>query len=138
VFRRALIPAVYQLPMHVEVMPGWVIDRYGDIWGGFILKALMDRCGEAAAAGGPMIRHLKEGDFRRNIWQEHLCHLVNDEFVDVLLRAAADLQPASYLEMIAELTESFRRVENRCSPILSNYFRHLTAAMTAWVYALSR
>src|SRR5262249_31245447 len=36
-FRRALIPAVYQLPMHIEVAPGWVIDRYGDIWGGFVL-----------------------------------------------------------------------------------------------------
>ncbi len=41
-FRRELIPAVYQLLMHVEVVPGWVIDRYGDIWGGFILKTLMD------------------------------------------------------------------------------------------------
>ena len=60
-FRREVIPAVYQLPMHVEVMPGWVIDRYGDIWGGFILKTLMDLRGDRMAAGGPMIRHLAGG-----------------------------------------------------------------------------
>lgn len=53
-------------------MPGWVVDRYGDIWGGFILKTLMDLRGEALAVGEPMIDHLKEGDFLRNIWQEHV------------------------------------------------------------------
>ena len=60
-FRKEIIPAVYQLLMHIEVMPGWVIDRYGDIWGGFILKTLMDIKGEAMAVGEPMINHLKEG-----------------------------------------------------------------------------
>src|SRR5262249_10704457 len=37
-FRRAVIPAIYQLPMNVPVIPGWTINRFGDIWGGFILK----------------------------------------------------------------------------------------------------
>src|SRR5262249_22530175 len=32
-FRRQVTPAAYQMPMHVEIMPGWVVDRYGDIWG---------------------------------------------------------------------------------------------------------
>jgi hypothetical protein len=83
-FRREMIPAVYQLPMHVPVMPHWVIDRYGDIWGGFILKLLMDIKGDAMAAGGPMIRHMKEGNFQRNIWQENICHMLNDEFIAIL------------------------------------------------------
>ncbi len=83
-FRRELIPVVYQLPMHVEVMPNWVVDRYGDIWGGFILKTLMDLNGENMAVGEPMINHLKEGNYTRNIWQEHVCHLINDEFLQLL------------------------------------------------------
>ena len=58
--------------MNVPALPGWVVDRYGDIWGGFILKILMDRRGDALAVGGPMIRHLKDGDDQRNIWQEHV------------------------------------------------------------------
>src|SRR5690606_39788870 len=59
------------------------LDRYGDIWGGFILKHLADLRGDAVVAGGPMIRHLKAGDYTRNIWQEHVCHLVNDEFLEL-------------------------------------------------------
>jgi hypothetical protein len=41
-FRRSLIPAAYQLPMNLAIMPSWPLNRYGDIWGGFILKMLMD------------------------------------------------------------------------------------------------
>jgi len=136
-FRRELIPAAYQAPMHVEVMPGWVIDRYGDIWGGFILKTLMDLKGEAMAVGEPMIRHLKEGDYMRNVWQEHICHLVNDEFLEVLGEAAEEITPASYLEMMSALGEEFGRRSEKCSSLLKPYLRHLSEAMAARGKALS-
>ena len=45
-FRREVLPATYQLPMHVPVLPDEVIDRYGDIWGGFVLKMLIDIKGD--------------------------------------------------------------------------------------------
>lgn len=135
--RREVLPALYQLPMHVPVMPGWVIDRYGDIWGGFILKILMDRRGDALAAGEPFIRHVKEGDFQRNIWQEHVCHLVNDEFI-ALMRAAGDrIQPAGYVEMMAALNVEFRAATSAASPLLKTYLEHLTPAIDAWVELLS-
>ncbi|HEY4612818.1 MAG TPA: hypothetical protein VII11_07545 [Bacteroidota bacterium] len=136
-FRRELIPAVYQLLMHVEVMPGWVIDRYGDIWGGFILKTLMDRKGDRMAVGAPMIHHLKEGSFQRNIWQEHLCHLVNDEFLALLDRARDEVAPGDYRVMMEQLAEIFAREREGCSAILRRYFDHLLPAMKAWVKALS-
>jgi hypothetical protein len=44
----------------------------------------MDIKGDAMAAGGPMIRHMKEGNFQRNIWQENICHMLNDEFIAIL------------------------------------------------------
>lgn len=56
------------------------MDRCGEIWEGFILKMLMDLKNEA------MINHLKEGDYIRNIWQEYMCHLVNNEFLDLLFQ----------------------------------------------------
>jgi hypothetical protein len=136
-FRREVLPAVYQLPMHVEVLPGWVIDRYGDIWGGFILKTLMDIRGDALAVGGPMIRHIKEGNYLRNVWQEHICHLVNDEFLDVLGRASEDVRSADYLDMMEQLTERFRALAPECSPLLRRYFDHLDGCMRAWVAALA-
>ena len=135
-FRRGLVPAAYQLPMHVEVMPGWVVDRYGDIWGGFVLKTLMDLRGEAMAVGEPMITHLKEGDYRRNLWQEHVCHLVNDEFLALLAEARSQLAPDSYLEMMKALREVFAKGAETASPLLAPYLRHLATAMHAWNRAL--
>jgi hypothetical protein len=136
-FRREVLPAVYQLPMAVNVAPGWVVDRYGDIWGGFILKTLMDLRGDAMAAGGPMIRHLKEGSFQRNIWQEHICHLVNDEFVNLLQAAAGVVSPTSYVAMMAGLNEELRRATSALSPLLRIYVEHLTVAVDAWVAAIA-
>lgn len=135
-FRRSVIPAVYQLPMHVEVMPHWVVDRYGDIWGGFILKVLMDKRGESMAVGGPMIRHRKDGNVPRNTWQEHLCHLVNDEFIDLLHESAASFGPGSHREMMGALAGEFARRAGGSSPILKPYLLHLADAMEAWVRVL--
>lgn len=132
-FRREVLPAVYQLPMHVPVLPHWVIDRYGDIWGGFILKTLMDIRGDAMVVGEPMIHHLKEGNFHRNIWQEHVCHLVNDEFIALLGEGATRIASADYVSMMEALNEEFRRSTERCSPLLKPYMEHLTRALAAWV-----
>jgi reversibly glycosylated polypeptide len=136
-FRRSVIPAAYQLPMHVEVLPNWVIDRYGDIWGGFIMKALADKRGDRVSVGAPLIRHLKEGGFERNIWQEHAGHLVNDEFIDMLRRAAERIPCGSYLEMMKQLTQIFQEETASRSSILRPYLVHLTAALKAWTTALS-
>jgi len=136
-FRREVIPAVYQLLMHIEVMPGWVIDRYGDIWGGFILKTLMDIKGEKMAAGGPTIRHLKEGSYERNIWQEHTCHLVNDEFLAILERSREIIQSADYVGMMSQLTDCFQSEYETSSTILKRYFDHQIPALRSWVEILS-
>ncbi|MCB1049168.1 MAG: hypothetical protein H6510_06575 [Acidobacteria bacterium] len=135
-FRSELIPAVFQFPMNFEVMPGWVIDRYGDIWGGFVLKTLMDRMGDGLVVGEPIIRHLKEGNFQRNMWQEHICHLVNDEFIHLLLEGAQQLQSWTYLSMLAELGEFWKSRTERASALLKPYLRHLTYAIDCWVQAL--
>lgn len=136
-FRRELIPAIYQLPMHVEVMPNWVVDRYGDIWGGFILKTLMDLRNEALVFGEPMINHLKEGNYTKNIWQEHLCHMLNDEFLDLLLQVKETIHSGDYLEMMKELNEGFKEHLEKASPIFKPYLKHLCGAMEAWNTSLS-
>lgn len=141
VFRGEAIPAVYQLPMAVDVMDGWRVDRYGDIWGGFILKHLADLRGDAVVAGGPMIRHLKAGDYTRNIWQEHICHLVNDEFLELLdafAPTASGPGKPSYLELMAGLTDHLGTAAADASPLLAPYLVHLRGAMGAWIAALDR
>ena len=137
-FRREMIPAAYQLLMNVEVMPGWVVDRYGDIWGGFILKTLMDINGDLMAVGGPMIRHLKEGAHDRNIWQEHVCHLLNDEFIALLARARTQITPGDYVTMMRHLADILDRERERCSVLLQRYLDRQVPAVNAWARILSR
>jgi hypothetical protein len=135
-FRREVLPAAYQLPMHVPVLRDGVIDRYGDIWGGFILKMLIDLKGDALAVGEPMVEHLKEGDYVRNIWQENLCHQINDEFLRLLAEAKTAVSPGSYLDMMEQVTSAFEERAAFCSPILARYLAHLIPAFQAWTKAL--
>jgi len=91
--------------------------------------------------GGPlgkkMIRHLKEGSYERNIWQEHICHLVNDEFLAILARAREEIKPDGYLPMMAQLSEILERERENCSLLLRRYLDVHVPAMKAWVRILS-
>lgn len=136
-FRRKVTPAVYQLPMHVPVLPHWMIDRYGDIWGGFILKMLVDRAGETLTVGGPMIGHRKAGDMQRNIWQEHIAHMVNLEAIDRFGRAADAVAPADYLMMMSEFTENMTELSETINGMLRPYLDHLVPCLRAWCKALN-
>jgi hypothetical protein len=136
-FRRELIPACYQLPMNVEILPRWTIDRYGDIWGGYILKSLMDIRGDLMAVGGPLVHHLREGDATRNIAREHLAHLVSEEFIECLSVCCGAIEPAPYPDMMAHLREEMMRFAERASPILAPYLKHVSLCLGAWLPALT-
>ena len=119
----AVVPAAYQFPMHVPILDGHVIDRFGDIWGGFVLKRLMDVNGDLMTVGELLIDHLKEGAWARNAWQEHLAHLVNDEFVAMLVSATVDFRPDTYCNHLARLAEEFRRAAEVASPFYEATWR---------------
>ncbi len=136
-FRRKVIPAAYNFLMHVPVMPGWVVDRYGDIWGGFLLKTLMDINGDAMSVGEPMIRHLKEGNYTRNIWQEHTCHLLNDEFLELLEQIREEVNPDTYVNIVSQATDVLDRGRESASELLRRYLDVQVPGLRAWVRILS-
>ena len=134
--RRAAIPAVFQFPMHVPAMPHWVIDRYGDIWGGFLLKMLVDRRGDTLSVGAPMIGHRKAGDMLRNIWQEHVAHFVNAELIGLMAEAAEATAPGDYLSMMEEVTTHLAGRRGKASTMLADYLDHLCVCLDTWCRAL--
>ena len=93
--------------------------------------------GDLMAAGAPMIRHLKEGSHERNIWQEHTCHLVNDEFLAIVEKARAEIRPASYTTMMQHTAEILDRERQNSSAILRRYLDVQVPAMKAWAHILS-
>ena len=49
----AVVPAAYQFPMHVPILDGHMVEWFGHIWGGFVLKRLMDVSGDLMTVGEP-------------------------------------------------------------------------------------
>ncbi len=135
-FRRAVIPAIYQFPMPVEIMPEWEINRYGDIWGGFILKTLMDLREEFMSIGEPMVHHLRVGAVTENTRKEHLGHLVNEEFLNLLDEVRNTIERANYLDMMTQLQQEFRRLAPSTTPILRFYLTKFAKSLEAWISAL--
>ncbi len=136
-FRREVIPAVFQFPMHVKLSENLVIDRYGDIWGGFILKLLMDKLDDSMSMGEPIINHAKNGEFLNNLWQENLAHMLNDEFRDIAISAVSRVKRSSYLEMMACLVEELDMSRSSASRLMYIYLTHLCLSMRAWCDSLA-
>ena len=103
-----------------------------------VLKALMDKRGDWMTVGEPLITHRKAGGYERNCWQEHVCHMVNDEFIDLLCHAVDDVEAGDYLDMVAALREEIARRAEGSGTLLRRYLDHLVPAMGAWVEALSQ
>ena len=69
---RELIPAYICVPMGWDV-PGGKINRYGDIWGGYFLQALMKKSEYVISFGNPIVEHRRNphdyiDDLRGEYW----------------------------------------------------------------------
>jgi len=85
---RDLIPAFLCVPMGWDV-PGGKIQRYGDIWGGYFLQALMQGSEYHVAFGHPLVEHRRNphdylddlrGEFWGMILTDWLVALLRQEF----------------------------------------------------------
>lgn len=100
------IPAFYQLQMNVELC-GMQLDRFGDIWSGYILKKLADIKGDLVTIGGPLVTHTKQGNTIRETRVEHYGHLLETFFYPCIDAAAANTESASYEAMYHQLSSNF-------------------------------
>jgi hypothetical protein len=137
-FRARVIPAVFQLPMNVDIMSGWTVNRYGDIWAGFLLKVLIDLRGDSMSVGGPLVHHLRQGPVEHNARKEHLAHLMQDEFLELVESVGETIRPGSYLEMMGQVHDAVRQVAcSRSSVLVREYLGALSTSLGAWIGALS-
>ena len=75
--------------------------RHDDIWGGYVVKKLMDRRGHLFTFGRPIVEHTRQSKIERVVVLEHWMHLMSTGFY-TLVDAAADRRR--------------RSVRPRCSP----------------------
>jgi hypothetical protein len=131
-FAAELTPAYFFLPdLWID---GWQLSRHDDIWGGYILKKLMDKRGDLFRYGRPVVEHTRQSNLQRVMVFEHYMHLMAREFFEIVDRAADAVATGGYQAMFADFVEEYLRAVAR-STAPAHYrrtFAELGAAMDRW------
>lgn len=119
-FTADITPAYFFLP-DVWVNDGspgnWQLSRHDDIWGGYIVKRLMDLRGDLFAYGAPIVEHTRQTPLERVTVLEQYMHLTSMPFYDIVEEAVAEVDAADYAPMYAHFVEEYqRRVEKATIP----------------------
>lgn len=132
-FRAELTPAYYFLPdLWIN---GWQLSRHDDIWGGYILKRLMELRGDLFSYGRPVVEHTRQSTLNRVIVLEHYIHLMSMPFYGIVDNAVSRVAAGGYGEMFGAFVDEYRRLLETAS-IPAHYrqaFRQLGEAMARWV-----
>jgi hypothetical protein len=139
---RELVPAYCCIPMGWPV-PGGDIQRYGDIWGGYFLQAVLADTPYHVAFGRPVVDHRRNqhcylDDLRHEYWGM----MLTDWLVDLLksgFHPAASAIPDRTMELSAFLVDSaVARMPGWCPDELRAFLRQTADNLSAWVSACVR
>jgi Reversibly glycosylated polypeptide len=136
-FVRELTPAYFFLPdLWVEdgSPGGWQLSRHDDIWGGYIVKKLMERRGHLFSFGAPIVEHTRLTAGEKTAKIEHYMHLLARDFFPLVDTAAARVTPGEYDEMFADFTEEFMSEvgRSRAPRHYVDVYRRLGQSMQRW------
>jgi len=141
-FLAEITPAYYFLPdvWVDDGSPGnWQLSRHDDIWGGYILKKLMDIKGDLFTYGRPIVEHTKQTPLERVTVLEQYMHLMSMGFYNIVDEAVANVTDADYTSIFAHFVEEYARALER-SPEPPHYlgvYRELGDWMGRWARAFA-
>ncbi len=127
------LPAFYQLPMNIPVADAR-LDRFGDIWSGYILKRLADVRGDLVTIGQPAVTHTKAGNTLRETRVETYGHLLENYFYRFVDEAVAELSADDYAAMYGRFARGFARAADRekLPPVYDEFFATMSDKMIRW------
>lgn len=131
-FRAELTPAYFFLP---DVWVGdWQLSRHDDIWGGYVVKKLMDRRGDLITFGRPIVEHTRQSELNRVMVIEHWMHLMSREFYELVDTAADRVRPGDYAEMFGAFVDEYGRAlaNSRAPAHYRRVYAELGEAMAKW------
>jgi len=109
-FTREMTPAYFFLPdLWVEdgSPGGWHLSRHDDIWGGYVVKRLMDRKGDLMSFGGPIVEHTRLTPAEKTTKIEHYMHLLAWRFFELTDTAVERTATGDYSTMFADFTDAY-------------------------------
>lgn len=133
---RELLPAFVFVTMGWPV-PGGKLDRYGDIWGGYFLLALMQGTKYHVAFGRPLVEHRRNphnyvDDLRFEYWGM----ILTDRLLE-LLRASFKPTDSAMTDRVLELAEfldsqAVEQLPAWCPNEIADFLHSTTAYLREW------
>jgi hypothetical protein len=136
-FAAELTPAYFFLPdlwVPDGSTGGWQLSRHDDIWGGYILKNLLDLRGDLLSFGAPIVEHTRLTAGEKTAKIEHYMHLMAREFLELVDRAVERVPAGGYAEMYATFADAFGSEVGRSKapPHYRETFARLGESMSRW------
>ena len=133
---RELIPAYLCIPMGWEV-PGGKIQRYGDIWGGYFLQAVMNGTEYNVAFGRPLVDHRRNPhDYLDDLRQEFWGMILTDWLLELLRRdfKPTDQDMCDRVEHLADFLMSVgvSQLPNWCTNEVRGFIEYTAGNLSAW------
>ncbi len=139
---RELIPAFLCVPMGYKV-PGGQIERYGDIWGGYFLQAILRETPYHVAFGRPLVEHRRNfhnyvDDLRFEYWGMILTDWLVQE-----LRENFQCSDSNVVDRVAELAEflaerSMDNLPSWCPKAVKTFFAETSVTVSIWAETCRR
>lgn len=133
---RELIPAFVFVTMAWPV-PGGKLDRYGDIWGGYFLLALMRGTRHHVAFGRPLVEHRRNphnyvDDLRYEFWGM----ILTDWLLEILrssFKPTGSAMPERVLELADFLeAEAIKRLPAWCPAEIAGFLQYTARNLREW------
>ena len=131
-FQTKLTPAFYALLMDSTV-DEFKVDRYDDVWAGYIFLKLIHKMGDTATFGVPLTDHIRnKHNYLSDLKSESLCMFLNTKVWEIINNY--EIESKNYIDGYLEIADLFNvftiTLENKS---LINYFHKLAKAMNEWV-----
>ena len=132
-----LIPAFFCIPMGWKV-PGGKIQRYGDIWAGYFMQAVMQGTEYCVSFGLPLVDHRRNPhDYVDDLRAEYWGMILTDWLLDIL---RSDYRPGqgdicSRMLRLAEFLDEYApsKIPAWCTEEMTGFLKYTAGSIREWI-----
>jgi hypothetical protein len=138
-FHREILPCFYYVAMGFPVK-GMTIDRYGDIWAGYLARKVIDGMSDRVAYGYPVTVHKRNRhDLLKDLQQELWGMIFTEDWIKILGSICLTSKDYSslYLELAGALEQTAKQT-GRFTPEMCSILEKVAHNMKVWLDVCSQ
>ena len=138
-FHRNLLPAFYYVHMN-RLIDGYRVDRYGDIWSGYIAQTIMHHFGDIVGFGYPLVNHERnEHNLLEDLRQEFPGMVLTNKLIGLMKEVS--IQGTNYHDATQSFAIGLRQVVNYSSSLTNqekDYLLEVVRNILIWLDVVER